>query len=188
MRINSLKDIYDALDEFGILYAGINGDNLTEETVYSKYVPLDQSNHAVVITGIGIISGMDGIYIEILNSWGTDVGYDGLQYIKVANDENSYIVNNMNILSESYGIHAERDVLKQYSDTLLALMFIVLFVLTACALIIMIILYIRKSHVLMSNIDDESIDSEDEPPTQDQEDPDEDLTHAGSRSLDTVLI
>lgn len=194
LKINSLRDMYDGLDYFGVLYATIDAEQLQNGyAIYDEYYPIDHNSHAVVITGIGTFYNTSGVYLELLNSWGYNVGYDGLQYIKVAESELSFIVNNMNILSDIYGVHLVRDVIKQYADTILALILILLLAITFCALIVFIILciiYKKKAQQQTVNnaLDDESdINSNDEledispPPTITQ-------SQSGNRNLDAVLI
>lgn len=194
LKINSLCDMYDALDLFGVLYATIDSEQLTNGyAIYDEYYPIDNNNHAVVITGIGTFYNSSGVYLELLNSWGYNVGYDGLQYIKVAESELSFIVNNMNILSDIYGVHPVRDVIKQYADTIFAFILIVLLAITFCALIVFIILFIiykkkAQQQTVNDALDDKSdINANDEledvspPPTTTQ-------SQSGNRNLDAVLI
>lgn len=173
LKVNSLKQLYTALDEYGILYAGINSDLLSIGTVYNDHFVMDESNHAVVVTGAGTLDGFEGIYLELLNSWGVDLGYDGLQYIKIADGENGSIINNMNILADLYGIHAERDVISQYSDMILAIVFMILFVITVCVLVVFIVLYLHEKRVREEK-------EESSPTPEGNEQPEPDLLHIGA--------
>lgn len=68
-------------------------------------------NHNVVITGVGTIYGHPGIYAEIVNSWGlqvksevtepVNVGYNGLFYVKVADNETCPLINNLRLFASN---------------------------------------------------------------------------------------
>lgn len=143
LKINSLTDLNNALDTYGVLYVGLDSNPLQSNTIIKDYIPSETSNHAVVMTAIGEISGYEGVYAEILNSWGYNHGYDGLQYIKIADSKVSYIVNNMNILSNIIGIQVARNPLKQYADLFWALGLGITLIITLIILTVISILYYR---------------------------------------------
>ena len=143
LKINSLPDLNNALDTYGVLYVALDADPLQSNTIISKYIPSETSNHAVVMTAIGEIKGYDGVYVEILNSWGYNHGYDGLQYIKIADSNVSCVVNNMNILSDIIGIQVERNPFKQYADLFWALGLGITLIITLIVLTVISILYYR---------------------------------------------
>ena len=65
------------------------------------YIGPDTMNgvdHAIVATAVGTIEGRDGIYLEILNSWGEDIGSEGLNYIKIADSVNGTLKRSFNSL------------------------------------------------------------------------------------------
>lgn len=151
LSINSLNDLNDALDTYGVLYVALDSDPLQSNIIIKDYIPSETSNHAVVITAIGEISGYEGVYVEILNSWGYNHGYDGLQYIKIADNEASYIVNNLNVLSNVIGIQVARNPLKQYSDFLWALGLGITLIITLIILTVISILYCKLKKVSSSS-------------------------------------
>lgn len=151
IQIHTLKQLYEAIDKYGILYAALNSSELQTHTLIDSYTTSDDINHAVVITAVGHIEGRYGVYLEILNSWGYAHGYDGLQYIKIADDENSYIVNNLGVFSLVIGIDVERNPLKQYADLLWAVILAILFAISTIALVVVLVIHYRYKHK-MENI------------------------------------
>ena len=112
-EIKSLKDLYDILDKYGIIYSGVNSTYLYGEII-EEYIDADSEDvhpdHAVVITAAGTLKGYEGVYIEVLNSWGYENGYDGLHYVKIADNEDGSIVNNMKLFDENYVVNVKRSI------------------------------------------------------------------------------
>ena len=153
IEIKSLRDLFDTLDEHGILYSGIDADKLDLQTpITTEYYETTVNNHAIVITAVGKISNIgddDGIYVEILNSWGYSYGYDGLFYVKVANSESSSLVNNMNMFEANIWIEVERKIKQETPATIIiknkgakacAITFGILFFITLIAFIALFII------------------------------------------------
>ena len=151
LEINSLIDLNNALDTYGVLYVALDADPLQSNTVVEAYIPSETANHAVVITAIGEITGCNGVYVEILNSWGYNHGYDGLQYIKIADSSTSQIVNNMNILSNIIGIQVARNPLKQYADLFWALGLGITLIITLIILTVVAILYCKLKKTVVTD-------------------------------------
>ena len=109
--IKTLHHLYEALDKHGVLYSGIYANNLYGPYI-NKYQDIDKDcNHAIVITAVGHVRGIyddNGIYLEILNSWGYDYGYDGLIYVKIADSEDGPLKNNMNIFDLNFNTEVSR--------------------------------------------------------------------------------
>ncbi len=110
VNIETVDDLIQALKQNKIIMAQYFATLTVYElnTSIVDYCIADDSlpiNHNVVITGVGIIYGHPGIYVEIVNSWGlqvksevtepVNVGYDCLFYVKVADNETAPLVNNL---------------------------------------------------------------------------------------------
>ena len=120
--IETVQQLYEALDKHGVLYISINSTYLKNHQLIDEYYDFDDPNvnvdHSVVLTAVGKIEGYSGIYVEILNSWGTDNGYDGLYYVKVANNEKSKLINNMKMFDAPIYIEVKR-VISSAKETIL---------------------------------------------------------------------
>lgn len=101
--ITTIQELYNILDEYKILYTGITADFQNAKVIHDYHVDENINDHAVVLTSIGILQGYDGLYAEILNSWGYDAHDDGLIYIKIADSPNVNVElhNNYNMFDYS---------------------------------------------------------------------------------------
>ena len=145
-EIKTLQNLYDALDKHGILYSGIYADHLYGQYI-NRYQDMDKDiNHAIVITAVGHIRGINddnGIYVEILNSWGYNYGYDGLIYVKVADSEDGPLKNNMNMFKINIYTEVSRTLTTEEAALICAVLFGILFAISLIALGIYIFLYCR---------------------------------------------
>jgi len=152
-EIKTVNDLINSLRTHNILYSGINSDVINDNyltPIFEDYYLLNETNHGVVITAIGTIDSIDGVYIEILNSWGYKVGYDGLFYIKVADSLESELINNMNIFNYNFWLDVDR---MNKEDIFIALIIILGVLLLISIFIIIIILGIYKSNRKKKNND-----------------------------------
>ncbi|KAH0789317.1 cathepsin S-like [Histomonas meleagridis] len=121
---------------------------LSDLSIIDKYYmdneTMSSIDHAVTVTGIGTIEGHDGIYLEVLNSWGESIGAEGLNYIKVADSINGTLNRNFNILY--YGIVFELgdDEPVQSSNTGLIIAVVVLAVLLAVSIAIIVAIIVKN--------------------------------------------
>lgn len=107
----TVQSLYDQFDKHKLFYAGIDSVNLGEGAQIDDYIKGSGITHAVVITAIGYIDNPSyGLYLEVLNSWGYDVHHDGLVYIKVADNEQSVLHDNLNILESMIWIDVDKSV------------------------------------------------------------------------------
>ena len=136
INITTVKELYDALDKYQLLYSGIYADFIFNyKYIINEYYDENESiDHAVVITSVGIIKGFDGLYVEILNSWGYETHYDGLIYIKVADNESDILHNNFNMFEYNYNIEVSRK--NSINEDIYMPVFIVFFILFIVACIV----------------------------------------------------
>lgn len=100
-EIKTLADLYSVLDKHSLLYTGIYADErISQPLIYYYDESQNFTNHQVVLTSVGKIDGLPGIYAEILNSYGYNSSYDGLIYVKIADNETSELHNNLGIFDE----------------------------------------------------------------------------------------
>ena len=142
-EITTVKELYDALDEYKLLYSSIYADDFglfqNSEIIDDYYFENESINHVVVITSVGTVNGYDGLYVEILNSWGYGRHYDGLIYIKVADNETDILHNNFNMFYINVGIDVE---LKTSTEENVFLsLFIVFFILFVAACVVILFMY-----------------------------------------------
>ena len=146
VHINSLHLLYESLNAGHVIYSGVDADGIMDKVVLDTFYKSEAGpNHAVVITAAGTITGKDGIYVEILNSWGVGHGYEGLQYIKVAENNDSYLINNAAIFEQSIIFEVGRDEIKYYAETITIIVLSFVCFGLLIALIVMCIKYHRKS-------------------------------------------
>ena len=155
--ILTVRSLISALDKYKLLYVSML---LTEEMLKYKtieeYHETNETGHAVVLTSIGTIRGSNGIYAEILDSYGYDSHSDSLLYIKIADNESSPLHNNLGIFTEPYWIDvAEVDESLIYLT--LFIVFAALFGLVIIFLIVMsVISHLRNRAVNKTMTDDNS--------------------------------
>lgn len=123
VKIETLNDLIENLKNNKMILAAYYAEPMIyeiSESIIDYYVvhekiPLD---HNIIITGVGTLKDYPGLYVEIVNSWGlngTDpitgqkslVGYDGLYYVKIADDETSPLVNNMGLFTFNFVIDVD---------------------------------------------------------------------------------
>ena len=148
IEIKTLQNLYDALDNHGVLYSAIFANHLNGEyQIISKYIDMNEDcNHAIVITAVGHLINNDddnGIYVEILNSWGYNYGYDGLVYVKIADSENGPLMNNMNMFYQNIFVEVSRTLTKEEAALVCAVLFGILFGLSLIVIGILIFYYWR---------------------------------------------
>ena len=128
VSLTSLNQLYTTLDKHKLLYSVIHSGSQLIQSVISEYITNTISDHAVVITAVGTLYNYDGIYVEVLNSWGSEHNYEGLVYIKIADNENDELHNNLNLFDVNYWIDVERTTIdRAFKFELLSYLFIVLF-------------------------------------------------------------
>lgn len=144
--ITSVKELYDALDEHKLLYTTIYApDELPTMTAVNEYINEDTDiDHAVVMTSVGKLEGSDAVYVELLNSWGYDVSYDGLVYVKVADDENSKLHNNLNMFSMNIWIDVDESDRLSYTIIQTLLLVFICLAVVELTTIIALCVYINK--------------------------------------------
>ena len=141
--IKNLNDLYRALDNHGVLYSGIFADHLSGRVISNYQDTNKDCNHAVVITAVGHLSGYNGIFAEVLNSWGYSWGADGLIYIKIADDEEEPLVNNMNMFHTNIWVEVSRTITTEDIAIAFVIILSILLILSLIALGIFIFLYCR---------------------------------------------
>jgi len=129
LKITTVQDLYKLLDEHKILYLAINNTHLNgNQFVHTYYTEAnDATNHAVVLTAAGTVENKPGVYVELLNS----NGYVGYQYVKVAENETSTLINNMKMFNSPIYIKVERVLYEEYitvAKVMTILFFITLFI------------------------------------------------------------
>ncbi len=137
VNITTVEELNKSLDEYGILYSAIDGSTLkqyTQSSTIDFYYSSNTTNHAVVITALGTIDEQPDLYVEIINSWGYDRFYDGLIYIKVADNSTSSLFNNFAIFNENYGIEVKHISVRE-EITYFALMIVFICLLIVAVLI-----------------------------------------------------
>jgi hypothetical protein len=159
LNIKTVQQLYEELDKHGIFYIPINSTYLNGNELIENYYDVEDPNvlpdHAVVLTAVGEIAGLSGIYVEILNSWGYKNGYDGLHYVKVAESDTSDIVNNMKMLNSPIYVEVER-LISIEDAVILSKVFAVLFLITLLTTIVFLILFIICCKKARSNQNNEN--------------------------------
>lgn len=109
INIESLNDLFNALDKYNILYSGIiTYEEFEGVDVIALYADeINEISHATVITSVGKFDDVPGIYAEVVNGWSYKNNCGGIVYIKIANDENSELKNNMNLFGFNAWIETE---------------------------------------------------------------------------------
>ena len=126
VSIDSVSTLFEVLDKYDILYSMIASSELPPEAmIIDDYVEDDELllSHAIVITSVGVIEGFDGIYVEVLNSWGYNYHYDGIVYVKVADNETDELHNSFKIFDFNSWIMVEK---QNYFNSIYMLMWIFL--------------------------------------------------------------
>ena len=137
VNISTVKELYEALDKHKVLYSGIYGRIPMQGYIINDYYYENESiSHGVVITSVGTVEGYDGLYVEILNSWGYDKNYDGLIYFKVADNESDVLHNNFDMFEINYGIEVKRK--NSINEDVYMPVFIVFFILFIVACIVIV--------------------------------------------------
>lgn len=122
-EIKTVKDLISALNEHQVLYSAIDSGLFGyQEQIINDYRESEKLTHALVISGVGKVKGFDGLFVEVLNSWGYDTHYDGLMYVKVADDEKSELHNNLNMFEINMWVDVDRnDEVKYYKELVIGL-------------------------------------------------------------------
>lgn len=112
LEITSLESLKNELQAHKFLYNGVYADDLFMSSYILDEYTTGDIDHGIVITGLGQFTGdyalaYPGWYVEILNSWGVEHGYDGLQYVKVADDDESTFANPFNLWDFSFWLEVE---------------------------------------------------------------------------------
>ncbi|KAK8891520.1 hypothetical protein M9Y10_028732 [Tritrichomonas musculus] len=121
-NITTLDDLKKALKENKFILAAYHSEPGFHAlgpiiTNYLTDEKLDL-NHNIIITGVGTIEDIPGIFVEIVNSWGTTyydhesneykpLGYDGIYYLKVADNLTSPLINNRRIFTSNFVIDTD---------------------------------------------------------------------------------
>lgn len=123
IKIESLNDLIQNLKNNKVIlaqyFSGLMG-YYVNKSIIDYYVVHDELpiDHNIIITGVGTLEDIPGLYVEIVNSWGLEVtfpnngqtskvGYDGLYYVKIADNETSPLVNNMGLFTLNYVIDVD---------------------------------------------------------------------------------
>lgn len=122
LSIKTLEDLYETLKENKFISAAYYSepDFYKSGPIITNYIEDEnvELNHNIIITGVGTIYNTPGIFVEIVNSWGTvyydeedglfkPLGYDGIYYLKVADNETAPLINNRKIFTLNMAIDTE---------------------------------------------------------------------------------
>lgn len=113
VSITSLYYLYAILDEHKLLYSSIYNSMRKYTIISTINDAYDEIDHAVVLTSVGKLNNMTGIYAEVVNSWGNAYKCGGVSYIKISEDEQD-LKNNMNLFGFNAWIETEYS--SSYSD------------------------------------------------------------------------
>ena len=74
VEINSLNDLFDALDKYKLLYSGIFDNNVFGgiELVAMDVEVIDSTSHAVIISSVGKFKNVPGLFAEVVNAWNNE--------------------------------------------------------------------------------------------------------------------
>lgn len=161
---NTVDSLCEIMNKYELLYSGIEATEIFQvsEVVDEYYIDNETTNHGIVITSIGKLSGRDGIYAEILNSWGYEIHYDGLAYVKIADNETDIIHNNLHLFDYNYWIHVDR-----FDETYgIVILLLILFIILTLGLLIALICLVcvfcchcQRFHCLCNKKIDDGINS-----------------------------
>jgi len=145
VKIDTVQGLFDQLDKHKLLLSTFSSSSF----IYNGYIVPDyrigyESDHSVVITSVGTLEDYEGLFVEVLNSWGYDLHHDGLLYVKVADNENDILHNNMALFDENIWIEVKRKDDKKKMYKILMWIFVAL---TGVSLIVIAVVIIKQRTV-----------------------------------------